>query len=449
MSKSNQSTLEFYRGILKRGGPNSARQWLASDRENLKSNLSQGRLPKEEYDQAMKELADVETSLNLGPMSNQSTPRPPTATSGGMEASESYYMPKRVQEGWRQHEHGHDLLEKGDFDGAIAAFREALTLIPEAAEAVRCSLGAALCEKGDLAHAISEYREALRINPDSIEPHVGLANALFKAGDPDSAKAQVTEALRLKPEDAFAHFLAGAIFDGLGDFDAAASAFRKSLSISPDSANARWALARTLKSGGRFHEASAEYRELLRLSPDDRALHDALAKLVGEGLVKLAEDLTETASKISGHEALTTGDTRKRILDELLCMNLAAVVLAPFVLPPEDERRDRILQAGRKALGKLITRRLPDTPILADYENRAKAYLDAYDTWHGGPGHAATTGRRSYDMGPGVNFALFCEPDDPAQELQLMVWGSASFMNTLATASKFLRDCLAIPTPGR
>ena len=53
--------------------------------------------------------------------------------------------------------------------------------------------------KGDLDGAIAEYREALRLNPNDDEAHFNLGVALGKKGDWDGAIAEYREALRLNP----------------------------------------------------------------------------------------------------------------------------------------------------------------------------------------------------------------------------------------------------------
>jgi Flp pilus assembly protein TadD len=50
--------------------------------------------------------------------------------------------------------------------------------------------GTALYDKGDLDGAIAEYREAIRLRPDYAEAHVYLGNALDDTGDHDSAIAE-------------------------------------------------------------------------------------------------------------------------------------------------------------------------------------------------------------------------------------------------------------------
>ena len=63
---------------------------------------------------------------------------------------------------------------KGDLDGAIAAFQEAIRLDPKHA-AAHNNLGVALQDKGDLDGAIAAFQEAIRLDPKYAVAHNNLA----------------------------------------------------------------------------------------------------------------------------------------------------------------------------------------------------------------------------------------------------------------------------------
>src|SRR5262249_39768196 len=73
------------------------------------------------------------------------------------------------------------LAEKGDWEGAIASWKEAIAIKPDYAVA-HYNLGRALVRKGQLDEAIAAYREALRLKPDFPEAHCNLGHALREAG---------------------------------------------------------------------------------------------------------------------------------------------------------------------------------------------------------------------------------------------------------------------------
>jgi Flp pilus assembly protein TadD len=59
-----------------------------------------------------------------------------------------------------------NLQAKKDLDGAIAAFRQAISLDPISA-ANRTNLGAALQQKGNLDGALATHRRAVQLDPQS------------------------------------------------------------------------------------------------------------------------------------------------------------------------------------------------------------------------------------------------------------------------------------------
>lgn len=74
------------------------------------------------------------------------------------------------------------LQQKGDLDGAILKYREALKLDPKDDQA-HLGLGSALQKKGDPDGAIAEYQQALATKPDLAGAHIGLGYSLYAKGD--------------------------------------------------------------------------------------------------------------------------------------------------------------------------------------------------------------------------------------------------------------------------
>jgi Flp pilus assembly protein TadD len=124
---------------------------------------------------------------------------------------------------------GDGLLEKGDYDGAIAEYHEALRLRPDEPEAHN-NLGVALGRKGQLDAAIAAYREALRLRPDEPEAHNNLGVALADKGDYDGAIAAYHAAIQLKPDEAEYRRNLGNTLGRKGDRDGANAANREAQS---------------------------------------------------------------------------------------------------------------------------------------------------------------------------------------------------------------------------
>jgi tetratricopeptide (TPR) repeat protein len=133
----------------------------------------------------------------------------------------------------RQHvDRGNTLMRERDPDGAIAEYREAIRLRPDAAVA-HLELGHALAGKGDLDGAIAECHEAIRLKPDYEQAHYVLGNVLGEKGDWDGEISEEREAIRLKPNEARAHLSLGRALEHKGMRQQALGEYRKARQIDP------------------------------------------------------------------------------------------------------------------------------------------------------------------------------------------------------------------------
>ncbi len=141
---------------------------------------------------------------------------------------------------------GSALIKKGDLDGAINQFQEAIRLKPDDFEAHYC-FGIALDEKGQMDEAISQYQEAIHLKPDDADIHDSLGNALILKGQTNEAIIQFQEAIRLKPDFAEAHNNLGVALGKKGQMDEAISQFQEAIRLKPDDADAHNNLNRALE----------------------------------------------------------------------------------------------------------------------------------------------------------------------------------------------------------
>ena len=96
---------------------------------------------------------------------------------------------------------GNVLLVRGDLDGALTLFDEALRRRRNAVWAWT-SRGLALMAKGHTAMALESYRQALSIDPNNAEAHNLLGVAYFHFGLRADAVKELREAVRLAPDSA-------------------------------------------------------------------------------------------------------------------------------------------------------------------------------------------------------------------------------------------------------
>jgi len=165
---------------------------------------------------------------------------------------------------------GDALSGKGDYDGAIAEYREALRLDPKSAEA-HVGIGAALSRKGKWKEVIPEEAEALRLDPNNGAAHVGIGDVLRHLENWDEAITQYREALRLDPKNAEAHLGIGEVLrQRKRDWDGAIKEYREALSRDSNNERAHTYLGEALGAKGDYEGEIAEEREALRLDPDNK-----------------------------------------------------------------------------------------------------------------------------------------------------------------------------------
>jgi transitional endoplasmic reticulum ATPase len=98
---------------------------------------------------------------------------------------------------------GNERLNQNDFDGAAAAYREALAIDPEGVAYPRergivyANLGYALFLSGRYADARDAYQEALRLEPRRPNYHNELGDTLFQLERWDAAAAEYQRAINL------------------------------------------------------------------------------------------------------------------------------------------------------------------------------------------------------------------------------------------------------------
>ena len=133
---------------------------------------------------------------------------------------------------------GITLATKGNFDEAIAEFREALRLEPDSAR-THWNLGAALASRGAREEAIEHLRRSVQLDPDNGQARYDLASTLLEARQLDDAIDQFRAAVRLMPTSIEAHNSLGIALASQGELDEAIDQFQQALTLDPESADAR------------------------------------------------------------------------------------------------------------------------------------------------------------------------------------------------------------------
>ena len=161
---------------------------------------------------------------------------------------------------------GTALVNKGDADGAIESYRQAVTFNPNFPEAWN-NLGNALAGKSLLPDAIASYREAVRINPRYAEAAYNLGNALLGSDQLEAALASYRQTLQLDPRFVLAWNNIGSVQLRQGKAEAAQASFQEAIRINPNCAEALGNLGYLLTQQTKFAEAIPYYTAAVRLQP--------------------------------------------------------------------------------------------------------------------------------------------------------------------------------------
>jgi Tetratricopeptide repeat/RDD family len=148
--------------------------------------------------------------------------------------------------------------------------------------------GLLLFEKGDYYGAEAAFRAAVGLDEESAEAYLHLGWTLLNLDKNLEAGAAFQSAIRLNPAAASAHEGLGLVLSNEQRHPAAEAAFRAAVRLDPDSGLTCWRLAESLYSQGRYLEADVAFRDAIRADPGLAAAH------AGRGWALL--DLEENAA---------------------------------------------------------------------------------------------------------------------------------------------------------
>ncbi len=175
-----------------------------------------------------------------------------------------------------------------DYDGAIAAYHQAIKRDPKFASA-HGNLGRALYKQGKLEEAIGWLQKAIAIAPRLANAHNNLGAVFDEQGKAAKAIAAFREAIRIDPNMADAHHNLGRSLYKQGKVDDAIACYREAIERDRKVANSHRELGNALNKQGKTDEAIAAYREAIAVRPKDVAAHESL----GAMLVNKMRDLDE------------------------------------------------------------------------------------------------------------------------------------------------------------
>lgn len=182
---------------------------------------------------------------------------------------------------------GNVLRDAGELDGAIDAYRQAIALKRDYAEAHN-NLGNALRESGDAQAALQSCAQAIELRPGYAEAYNNLGNALKDLGERDAAAASYGKAIAAKPDFAEAHLNLGHVRLAQARIDEAIECYRASLARAPRLVVGHESLAAALMHRGDIDGAIEHYRLAATLQPDSASPWNTLGNALN-GAARLPE----------------------------------------------------------------------------------------------------------------------------------------------------------------
>ena len=185
---------------------------------------------------------------------------------------------------------GKRLLERGDYDGAVAQLQTATTLLATNAAAWNY-YGVALQHAGQPADAAQAYQNALKFDRDLVEAHYNLGCLWLEQNKPDAARSEFTAYTLRRNNTPEGWLKLGAAQLKLRDLHPAETSFSTALSLNANNAEALNGLGLASMERGNPVDAAKFFSAVVQIHPDyapallnlatvqEQYLHDGTAAL--------------------------------------------------------------------------------------------------------------------------------------------------------------------------
>jgi Flp pilus assembly protein TadD len=156
----------------------------------------------------------------------------------------------------RMLEEGRHLVDIGDYNGAIAIYKEASYLEPKNAS-IYSGIGYLNAQAGNFAAAAVAYRQAVALNPNSGAFQYALGYVSANLGDYNTAKEAYRHAVQLERSNKNAYLGLGVVLSHLRDYDNAVWAYEQAISLDSRNGQAYELIGKTFVQQGRRGDAIA------------------------------------------------------------------------------------------------------------------------------------------------------------------------------------------------
>ena len=198
-----------------------------------------------------------------------------------------------------QYNLGTSLLRKGRLDEAIAHLQKAVEVNPEFGDAQN-HLGGAFLQQGKVDDAIAHFQDAVDVDPSSGDAQNNLGGALLEKGSADEAIPHFQRAAELNPRSADTQGNLGIAFLQKAKVDEALPHLQKAVALDPRQVRNQYYLGDAFYLQGKAPEALAHWREGLRLDANYLPLLSQMAWLLAtspQGSVRNGNEAVELARR--------------------------------------------------------------------------------------------------------------------------------------------------------
>jgi tetratricopeptide (TPR) repeat protein len=162
---------------------------------------------------------------------------------------------------------GGEKLNKGDYQGAVAAYTQAIQLNPNYADAY-IARGNSLAILGNNQGALDDYNQALRINRNIASVYAGRAMIRISLGDKQGAIDDLNQIVQINPNDADSYNNRGIARSFLKDREGAIKDYTQALSIDPNRFDFYFNRGVARKDSGDHKGGLADFSQALRINPN-------------------------------------------------------------------------------------------------------------------------------------------------------------------------------------
>jgi tetratricopeptide (TPR) repeat protein len=170
---------------------------------------------------------------------------------------------------------GEIYMAKEDLDQAISLFAKALTLKPTGA--VSTNLAYAYLQKGQFDYAIAQFKDAMKYDPSNANLYYGIAQAYNKIGKADEEIAAYKKALSINPSMTGALLNLGNAYLDKDMYEAAAREYKKAVMVEPNDARLHYNLGVAYSRLNKDKEAANEFTASIQIDSKFAEAHGALS----------------------------------------------------------------------------------------------------------------------------------------------------------------------------